>query len=305
MKTALLLIDFQNDYFPGFEGAKWPLNKTEEAAQQAVKLLTEFRRQGLPVIHVRHQGAEDAPFFVAGTAGMEIHEWLAPTSGETVITKQQINSFLDTELHQTLKALDVSSLVIVGAMSHMCIDAVVRAAADMGYQCSVAHDACTTRDQEFNGLTVTAEQVHAVFMASLAFAYATVNSTDSLVEELKQERLVAAAKAASQQWQKAFNAGDAEGCADQYQADAVMNAIPFGRYEGREDILSFWRNLIKDGFKDVEYISPSFEVLDTKRVLLKSQWKMNNAGGVIHKELWVLQEDGSCKLAEDDFEVIS
>ena len=67
----------------------------------------------------------------------------------------------------------------------------------------------------------------------------------------------------------------------------------------------FWQKLIDDGFSDVDYIAPQIEVIDEKSAILTSGWKMNKAGGVIHKELWVLQEDGSAKLREDDFEATS
>jgi len=63
-------------------------------------------------------------------------------------------------------------------MSHMCIDAAARASADYGYTTTVIHDACATRDQEFEGSHVAATQVQAAYMAALAFAYATVTSTE-------------------------------------------------------------------------------------------------------------------------------
>lgn len=180
--TALLLIDFQNDYF---QGGKWQLSQTEAAAQNGAQLLTAFRDKKLPVVHVRHEfPTEDAPFFAPGSEGAQIHPSLAPIEGEPVITKSQINAFRDTNLKEVLDNASIENLVIVGAMSHMCIDAVVRAAADHGYQCSVAHDACATLDQEFNGTTVPAKDVHAAYMAALAFAYANVAPTQDLIAAL-------------------------------------------------------------------------------------------------------------------------
>jgi len=101
-----------------------------------------------------------------------------------VVLKHQVNSFQETNLKAVLDELNVEKLLVVGAMSHMCIDAGVRAAADLGYEVSVAQDACATLAQEFNGVTVPAEQVHAAYMASLAFAYAHVANTDELLSEL-------------------------------------------------------------------------------------------------------------------------
>ncbi|MDM3869974.1 nuclear transport factor 2 family protein [Porticoccus sp. W117] len=114
--------------------------------------------------------------------------------------------------------------------------------------------------------------------------------------------LLAAVSAASERWKNAFNSGDGAGCAAQYEADAVMHARPFGTFTGTKQIQAFWDNLISQGFSDVEYVEPKMEVVDANSVLLTSGWKMNNASGVIHKELWVLQTDGTAKLREDDFE---
>jgi nicotinamidase-related amidase len=65
----------------------------------------------------------------------------------------------------------------------MCIDATTRAAADLGFECVVAHDACATTDVEFNGAKVPAAEVHAAFMSALAFAYATVLPTNAAISE--------------------------------------------------------------------------------------------------------------------------
>ncbi|NIB40564.1 cysteine hydrolase [Pseudomaricurvus alkylphenolicus] len=184
-KTALLLIDLQNDYIPSWEGALWPLSAGDKAASQAAVLLAAFRDKRLPVVHVRHENPmEEAPFFKPNSEGAQIHASLAPQGNEPVVVKQQANSFRDTELKQILDREGVESLVIVGAMSNMCVDAVTRAAADLGYACSVAHDACAAMPLEFGGVAVDAEKVHAAFMGALAFGYARVLPTSALVEEL-------------------------------------------------------------------------------------------------------------------------
>lgn len=174
MPQALLLVDVQNDYFPG--GA-YTLANIEAASANAAALLAHFRDAGLPLIHVRHEFAFDgAPFFRPGTPGADIHPSVAPLAGETVITKNAVNAFHRTDLQEQLQALGIDQLVIAGAMSHMCIEGATRAAADLGYKCQVIHDACATRDQEFAGRTVPAADVHATAMSALGFAYAEVKS---------------------------------------------------------------------------------------------------------------------------------
>lgn len=119
-----------------------------------------------------------------------------------------------------------------------------------------------------------------------------------------KQTLIDAVNKASETWKESFNTGNAAGCAAQYEADAVMHARPFGTFTGTAEVQAFWEKLIADGFQDVQYINPKLEVIDEQSAILRSGWKMNNAQGVIHKELWVLQADGSAKLREDDFEAM-
>ena len=126
-----------------------------------------------------------------------------------------------------------------------------------------------------------------------------------MVSENQKNSVLAAVNEASKKWQAAFNSQDASGCAAQYEDNAVMYARPFGTYTGTKEIQEFWQKLIDDGFADVDYIDPKIEIVDASSAILKSGWKMNKAAGVIHKELWMIQPDGSAKLREDDFEAQS
>lgn len=174
MSTALVLVDIQKDYFPG---GRMEVVGAIGACRMARTLLTHFREKGLPVIHVRHISTRpDAAFFLPGTEGVLIHEDVAPLATEVVIEKHFPNSFRDTDLREHLVAGDIEALVICGMMSHMCIDATVRAAFDMGYRCIVVHDACATVNLDFHGAHIPAAQVHGAFMAALGAVYATVAS---------------------------------------------------------------------------------------------------------------------------------
>ncbi len=124
-----------------------------------------------------------------------------------------------------------------------------------------------------------------------------------MLTKTQEKTVLNAVTEASSIWKNAFNSGNAQGCTNQYEPDAIMEAKPFGTFKGHEEIYNFWQNLITDGFSHVEYIDPIIEVIDEKSAILRSGWKMNKAKGVIHKELWVLQKDGKAKLREDSFEV--
>ncbi|MGQ0655750.1 MAG: cysteine hydrolase family protein [Betaproteobacteria bacterium] len=177
-RTALVIIDLQNDYFPG---GSMELEGSEAAAQKAAKVLDRFRRDGLPVFHVRHLSARPgATFFLPGTTGAEIHAAVQPKGGEAVIEKNFPNSFRSTDLQAKLESAGVKNLVVAGMMTHMCVDASVRHAADLGYKVTLLADACATRGQSFGGESVPARQVHAAFLASLNGFYAKVVNSDEL-----------------------------------------------------------------------------------------------------------------------------
>ena len=178
---ALVVIDLQNDYFPG---GKFTLVGTDAAADNAAKLVAAFRAKQAPVIHVRHESQEPDPgFFAPGSPGAEIHAKVKNKGDETVITKNQVNAFQNTDLKSILDERGITDLVIVGAMSHMCVDGVTRAAVDFGYATTVIHDACATLDMEFNGVKVPAAQVQAAFMRGLADGYCAVKSTDEFLAD--------------------------------------------------------------------------------------------------------------------------
>jgi nicotinamidase-related amidase len=178
MTRALLLIDIQNDYFPG--GAM-ELVGSPQAGIQAGRLLDAFRQKSLPVIHVQHISTRPgASFFVPDTAGVRIHESVAPMAGETVLQKNFPNSFRETPLLTHLRKLEVTQLVIAGMMTQMCIDTSTRAAADLGFQCVLAHDACATKALSFAGATVSAENVQTAFLAALNGLFARVLSAEEI-----------------------------------------------------------------------------------------------------------------------------
>jgi len=180
--AALVVIDLQNDYFPG--GA-FELAGADAAAANARLLLDHFRAKGLPVIHIRHESIRPgATFFLPGTPGADIRPLVAPVPGEPVILKYYPNAFRETGLQAELDSRGVTRLVVVGMMTLMCVDATVRAAFDLGYAVSVAHDACAARPLRFGELDIPAEAVHGAFLAALGMVYAEVAATAEIVDKV-------------------------------------------------------------------------------------------------------------------------
>ena len=186
MKSCLILVDFQNDYFPG---GRMELVGSEAAAAQAQLLLHSCRKEQRPVIHIQHLSVQPgATFFLPETEGAKINQLVTPDAGEIVVVKNFPNSFRSTPLLEILKKEGIENLVICGAMSHMCIDATTRAAFDLGFHCTVVEDACATKDLFFKNKTIPAAEVHASFMAALAAPYAQVVSTREVISRACNEK---------------------------------------------------------------------------------------------------------------------
>lgn len=184
MKTALLVIDIQKDYFPG---GKNPLVNPLEAAKKAYELLQCFREHGGYHVHIQHISLEpDAAFFVKGSEGSDIHDSVAHFEGEPIVYKHYPNSFRETNLLEMLKSWGIERVVITGMMTHMCVDATARAAADFGFQVIVAEDACATRDLVHTNTTIPADLVHKSFLAALK-SYGKVMKMEEILALLASE----------------------------------------------------------------------------------------------------------------------
>jgi nicotinamidase-related amidase len=183
MKNVLILIDIQNDYFPGGKGE---LVRPLEAAGQARRLLDFFRGQKWPTVHIQHVAVRPgAVTFLPDTQGVKLHESIARLPGETVIVKHYPNSFRETNLLEHLQGLGIERLVVCGMMTHMCVEACTRAAVDLGYPVLLAADACATRILTYGDTSVPAEHVHAAALAALK-SYAQVLTTDEILEQLEK-----------------------------------------------------------------------------------------------------------------------
>jgi nicotinamidase-related amidase len=182
MTAALVLIDLQNDYFPG--GAM-ELSGADDAVMQAQALLQTFRKRALPIFHVQHIAKRPgATFFLPGTAGANIHPAVEPLTGEAVVTKHFPSSFRETTLLKQLQGVRASKLVIAGMMTHMCVDTTVRAAADLGFECLLAEDGCATKALQFEGRQVDAPQVQLAYLAALNGAFAKVQTGQAIAAGL-------------------------------------------------------------------------------------------------------------------------
>lgn len=182
MTQALVLIDLQNDYFPG---GRMELVRADAAVARAAEVLAAFRARSLPVIHVQHIAEEaDATFFLPGTAGAELHPSVQPAAGEALVVKHFPNGFRETRLLDELRAVGATGLTFAGMMTHMCVDTTVRAASDLGYACELAQDACATTHLRFGDRTVDADDAQAAYLSALNDGFAAVRPAAAIVAAL-------------------------------------------------------------------------------------------------------------------------
>lgn len=153
IRTALLIIDIQNFYFPG---GGHELVNADQASLAAKEMLQIFRNRKQLVVHVRHKSEK----------GFEIQKNVRPLQDEKVITKEEVNAFLHTDLLEYLKNHKINRLVIIGMQTQMCVEGAVRAAHDYGFDCIVVKDACATRDLKFDDRTVKSEDVQTAVLAT-------------------------------------------------------------------------------------------------------------------------------------------
>lgn len=163
---VLLLIDIQNDYFPG---GPLELPHALKAAQEAARLLRAFRARGHAVVHVRHQSPPGSlPFLVQGSQGGELHSLVEPKSDEVVIDKQFPNAFTQTKLETTLRELSAEPVVICGMMTHLCVSSTARGAMELGFETIVATEATQTMDLQDGDALIPAAVVKQAHLAALA-----------------------------------------------------------------------------------------------------------------------------------------
>ncbi|MFD1702156.1 cysteine hydrolase family protein [Methylopila henanensis] len=168
--ATLVVIDAQNEYVEG----PIALPGSAPALNAIADLLAQARAAGTPIVHVVHRSP--AGIFVEGTKGAEIAPQAAPQGDEPVFSKGLPNGFTNPEFDPALKALGRKNLILVGFMTHMCVDSTARAAVDLGYGVTIVENATATRalPGAVGKPARSAQEVHDGALAGLADLFAVV-----------------------------------------------------------------------------------------------------------------------------------
>ncbi|MDX9886733.1 cysteine hydrolase family protein [Thauera sp.] len=177
--SALIIVDAQNAYRSGV----MQLEGVEPALDECARLLTRARALKIPVVHIQHDAGPGSPYDPSAECGA-IADKVAPAADEAVVVKHYPNSFVGTDLDARLKAADVKNLVVVGFMTHMCINSTARGAFNLGYAVTVPAAATATRALAApDGSVVEAAVLQSAALAALADLFAVVVADGAAVPD--------------------------------------------------------------------------------------------------------------------------
>lgn len=182
--TALLIVDVQD----GLDEPRLGKRSNPDAEQNTARLLAHWRAQGRPVFHVQHMSTEPNSPLRPELPGNAIKQVVAPRRDEPVIQKQVSNGFIGTDLEERLRSCGVDSVVVIGLTVEHCVSSTARVASDLGFRTVVVADATACHDRTgYDGFYYPAEQIHALALIALQDEFATIVTTDALLEEVRQQ----------------------------------------------------------------------------------------------------------------------
>jgi nicotinamidase-related amidase len=177
--AVLLLIDIQQ----GFDEPVWGRRNNPQAEGNVAKLLEAWRKTSRPVIHIQHCSTGANSPLRPGQSGNDFKPEAVPLDGEPVMQKNVNSAFIGTSLENYLRERGLGTLVVAGLTTNHCVSTTARMAGNLGFETFVVDDATATFDRtDHTGRTFSAEDVHAISLASLHEEFATVTTTEDILQ---------------------------------------------------------------------------------------------------------------------------
>ncbi|MFC0189320.1 cysteine hydrolase family protein [Fictibacillus aquaticus] len=178
MKKALLIIDVQQ----GFEDASWGARNNLNAEDNMLKLLKEYRSNGLEIIHIQHASTSPDGSFYPEKQGYSLKKGFEPLENEAHFVKTVNSAFIGTALHEHLQHHQITHLTVIGLTTCHCVSTSVRMAANLGYKVDLVHDATAAFAMvSHTGRSYTAEEVHETALLHLNKEFASIVSTEDVI----------------------------------------------------------------------------------------------------------------------------
>ncbi len=176
--TALVVIDFQNEYFTG----RMPIPDGLQALENTQRLIKFADKQRIQVIHVQHIAPDDAAVFAKNGKTVDFHPLMKPRPQDMLVQKTTVSVFASTDLDAHLKKAGVKTLIIAGLMTHACVAGAARDAAPLGYEVVVASDASATRAiTRADGRSVGKDELHNAALAEIEDTFGSVLTTSQII----------------------------------------------------------------------------------------------------------------------------
>jgi len=176
VRKALLIIDMQHFVVERIE--RGVQSYPENCIENMKRVLEQFRQAGQPIVHVRHQAAEQGSLFHESSPSSVPLASFQALAEEPVFLKSTSSAFSSTELFSYLQKARISELVVIGAVAGFCINSSVRAGADLGLKMTVVKDAVISF--ELGQYELGAAQIHNVTLALLDADFASVIACSEL-----------------------------------------------------------------------------------------------------------------------------
>ena len=175
---TLILIDVQR----AFDDPRWPPRNNPHAETRIAELLTAWRGEGAPVVHVRHESASPQGIFKRGTEAYEFKPEAEPRDGEPVVEKTVNSGFIGTDLEQRLRDAGAETVVIAGLTTDHCCSTTARMAGNFGFETWFVSDATATHGRgDFD-----AETMHRTALASLDGEFCEVLDSAEAIRRLRE-----------------------------------------------------------------------------------------------------------------------
>lgn len=179
-KIALIIVDVQS----AFDDKKWGERNNPDAEENISKILNMWRLKNWQVIYIQHKSDNPSSVFYPKNEGFKFKEIVTPINGEVIITKKVNSSFIGTNLEEFLRENQISTIVITGLTTPHCVSTTTRMSGNLGFKTYLISDATAAfgmKDQ--NNIYYNAETIHNVSLATLHNEFATVLTTEKLINK--------------------------------------------------------------------------------------------------------------------------